>query len=216
MEASAPMNNANNDDDLGQRILDTALELAEYRGWEAVRLHDVAGALQIDLDTVRRYYPEKEALVEAWFDRADAAMLNASTDPELALLGPDARLHRLIMTWLEALAPHRRVTREMLWNKLEPGHLHVQIPAVLRISRTVQWLREAAGRRATFLWRALEETGLTSIYLTTFLSWLRDESPDAMNTERLLSRLLRMAQPMLTSPLFDPRLRRGPEQDFTD
>lgn len=182
-----------------KRILDTAMELAEHRHWEAVRLHDVAEALDVTLDDIRVHYREKEDLVEAWFDRADSAMLKSSTDPEFLELSVRKRLHRVIMTWLDTLAPHRRVTRQMILNKLEPGHLHVQIPAVMRISRTVQWFREAAQRDATFLRRAMEETALTSIYLTTFTRWMWDTSVNTEKTRRLLDKLLGLAEPFTCS-----------------
>ena len=94
------------------------------------------------------------------------------------------------MTWLGALAAHKRVTRQIIFGKMEPGHLHVQIPALLRVSRTVQWFREAAHRDATYLRRALEESALTSIYLITFFYWLQDDSESATRTAALLDRLL--------------------------
>ena len=127
-------------------------------------------------------------------------MLQRSTDPEFLELSLRERLHCVIMAWLDTLAAHRRVTREMILNKLEPGHLPVQIPAVLRISRTVQWFREAAQRDATFLRRAMEEAALTSIYLTTFTCWMWDTSQNAEKTRRLLDRLLRLAEPFACDP----------------
>jgi AcrR family transcriptional regulator len=173
-----------------QMILDTALRLAETRHWESLRLYEVAEAAGLGLNRIRVYYREKEDLVDAWFDRADEAMLAETEKPDFLSQSTRQRLHRLIMAWLNALGQHRRVTREMIINKLEPGHLHIQIPAVMRISRTVQWMREAAQRKQTFFCRALEETALTGIYLTTFTTWLWDSSRDAMKTRRLLERLL--------------------------
>lgn len=173
-----------------ERIVDAALALAATRPWEAVRLHAVAAALGLTLDDLRRHFREKEDLVDAWFDRADAAMLRDAATAEFLALPGRARLHRGVMTWLGALAPHRRATRQMLLGKLEPGHLHVQIPALLRVSRTVQWLREAAGRDAVYLHRAVEETALTTIFLLAVLRWLNDDTPDFMATRRLLDRLL--------------------------
>jgi ubiquinone biosynthesis protein COQ9 len=176
------------------RIVDTALALAEQRSWEAMRLYDVAVAVGITLDDIRHDFREKEDLVDAWFDRADQAMLKAAEQPEFLSLPTRQRLHRLIMTWLGALAPHRRVTRQMILGKLEPGHIHIQIPAILRISRTVQWMREAAHRDPVYLRRALEETGLTTIYLMTFCYWLQDDSPDSIRTRAFLERRLAMAE----------------------
>lgn len=181
-------------DATAERILDAAIELAEHSSWEAVRLHAVARHLNLTIADIHAHYREKEEIVEAWFDRADCAMLADAAQPGYAALDTRGRLQRSMLAWLDVLAPHRRVTREMLVNKLEPGHLHVQIPALLRISRTVQWMREAAGRESTFVWRALEETATTAIYLMTFTHWLVDESPNSERTRALLDDELKHAE----------------------
>ncbi len=176
------------------RIVDAAIAVAEEKSWEAMRLHDVAARLGITLDDLRKHVREKEDLVDAWFDRADAAMLHEGETAGFAALPSRERLHRLIMAWLDALAPHREVTRQMIAGKFEPGHLHIQIPGLMRVSRTVQWVREAAGRKATFLRRALEETALTTIYLATFFYWMRDASEGSARTRRFLERRLQFAE----------------------
>lgn len=177
-----------------ERLLDTALALAELHGWEQVRLHAVATAAGVSLNDVRRHYREKDALIDAWFDRADAAALDLAASGELDGLSPRERLFRLMMAWLAALAPHRRVTREMILAKLEPGHIHIQFPAVMRISRTVQWLREAAGLTDHGLARAVAETACTAIYLAAFTCWLNEADDAVPNTRRLLADLLGAAE----------------------
>jgi AcrR family transcriptional regulator len=155
-------------DPITDQILDTALELAERGSWETLRLQDVAAAAGLGLEDLRQRIGEKEDLTDLWFDRADRAMLLAAAASGMAALSERERIHALVMVWLDALAPHRKATREMILGKLEPGHIHIQVPAVMRVSRTVQWLREAAGLRDAWLRRALAETVLTGIYLTTF------------------------------------------------
>jgi hypothetical protein len=99
------------------------------------------------------------------------------------------------MHWLTALSPRRRVTRQMILGKLEPGHLHIQIPGLLRVSRTVQWMREAAQRdTASMMQRALEETATTSIYLMTFVHWMADDSPQSARTAAFLDQRLKEAE----------------------
>lgn len=176
------------------RILDAALDLAGRKSWEAVRLHDVAAELQMNLNEVRAEFREKEELTDAWFDRADAAMLQEAAVPGFPGLSPRERLHRLIMAWLMAQASQRRVTRQMICGKFEPGHIHYQYAGLLRVSRTVQWLREAAQRDAILPWRAIEETVLTTIYLTTFFYWMRDDSAQATRTSTFLDKLLSQAE----------------------
>ncbi len=181
-------------EELREAIVDAAVARGEREHWEAVRLHDVAADLGITLDDIRRHFREKEDLVDAWFDRADAAMLGAAAAESFAVLPTRERLQRLIMAWLDHLAPHRKVTREMILAKFEPGHLHIQIPALMRVSRTVQWVREGAARDATFVRRALEETALTTIYLATFFFWMSDASEGSARTRRFLERSLAGAE----------------------
>lgn len=162
------------------QILDAAIALAEETDWESVRLQDVARRLDCPLHALADHFREKEEVADAWFDRADRAMLRAAADPALASLPVEARLEHLLFCWLDAMHPHHRMTRQMILGKLEPGHLHVQLPSVLRISRTVQWLREAADCNAGGLRRALEETALTTLFVSSFMLWLRapDSGPD--------------------------------------
>jgi AcrR family transcriptional regulator len=176
---------------LRDRILDTALELAEASSWERLRLHRVAEALDITLDEVRQHFRQKDDLAEAWFDRADRSMLVAERSAGFLYQPLHVRLGQVIADWLAALAPHRRVTREMLACKLEPGHIHLQVPGILRVSRTVQWFREAACQDSTGLRRILDETALTAIYLAVFARWLFDDSANGVRSRQHLDTALR-------------------------
>lgn len=167
-------------------IVAAALARAEQTSWEEVRLHDIAAALAVTLNEVRAHFREKEDIVDAWFDRADAAMLEDAARPDYSALSARGRTERALLSWLAALASHRRVTRQMIANKLEPGHVHYRLNGLFRVSRTVQWMREAAGRKAVLPWRAIEEAVLTGIYLATFFCWMYDDSPDAARTRALL------------------------------
>ncbi len=173
-----------------EEILDTALRLAADGRWDAVRLHRVAEMLGVSLGEIYLHVRQKDDLAEALFDRADRAMLAVADEPEFRFLLPRERLHRVVMAWLDALAPYRALVREMLLYKLEPPHLHLQVLGVLRVSRTVQWFLEAAGRRSMGLRRGLEEVAFTSLYLATFAYWLRDGSKDAERTQQFLRRRL--------------------------
>ena len=178
---------------LEQAIVDTALSLAEDKGWESVRLYQVAEELDISLDEIRLHFREKEDIVDAWFDRADQAMLQTRETENFEHSSTSEKLHRLLIGWLAALHPHRRVTRQMIIGKLEPGHIHYQVKGLLRVSRTVQWLREAAGLSSTLPARAIEETALTALYLVTFVKWMFDESEDSQSTSRFLQDRLNSA-----------------------
>ena len=180
------------------RIVDAAIALAEVKNWEAIRLHQVASELGLSLDHIREEFREKDEIVDAWFDRADSAMLKDAAASDSSLLTRRERMHRAIMSWLDALSVHKQVTRQMILEKLEPGHVHIQFPALMRVSRTVQWMREAAGYDASFPRRAVEEVAHTSIYLTTFSYWMWDSSPRSERTRRFLEGQLRRADLLFT------------------
>lgn len=176
------------------QVLDAALELARDRHWEKVRLADVAARLGCGLHDIHAHYPDKEALVDAWWDRADSAMLSAPIDG----LDLAARVETLVLAWLETFAAHRETARQMLEVRLEPGHLHIQIPTLIRTSRTVQWLREAAGMHQPLPFRAIDETAMTTLFVATCLRWLR--SGDEETVRRMLRKGLELREQLTGSP----------------
>ena len=157
-------------------ILDKALQLGLERGWEELRLHDVAGALDIPLADIAQHFSQKDDLVDAWFDRADQHLLGVKAESDWLALPAERRIEEVIWRWFEVLAPYRRLTGQMLLYKLEPGHIHLQIGGVLRISRTVQWLMEAADLKARHWQRIRQEIALSTVFVSTFVHWLNDSS----------------------------------------
>lgn len=173
-----------------QQILDQALALASQSGWESLTLRQIAAALEISMAEVYPHYAQKDDLVEAWFDRADQALLEQVPNPTWDALPPKERIERAVFCWLDALTEHRELTGQMLLYKLEPGHIHLQLGGLLRISRTVQWFREAAGLKASHLHRITQELVLSSLYLATFAYWLRDSSEGQHKSRELFRRKL--------------------------
>ena len=176
------------------QIIDTTLTFASERAWEPLRLFDIAEALDVTLDDIRIHFREKDELIDAWFDRADQAMLERGTSTAFYDLDMRERLTDALFAWFSVLAPHRRVARQMMAHKLEIGHIHVQILGLFRVSRTVQWWRETARMDAADMWRAIEETVLTTIYLKTFAFWLFDSTKDSEMTRKFLGFQLRGAE----------------------
>ena len=173
------------------KILDAALELADACGWERLHLFDVAEHLNVGLESIAAHYREKDQLVEAWFDRADHALLSRAKGADLIPLDPAKRLEELLIAWFDCLASHRAVTGQMLLYKLEPGHVHLQLRGLLRVSRTVQWWREAAQRGSIHLHRIAEESLLSAAYLRCVLHWLRHPEEESAEFRAYLRRQLR-------------------------
>lgn len=170
-------------------ILATALTLAEQSSWEQLSLQQIAAALGISLADIYQHYRSKDELVDAWFDQADKAMLSAVITPELPA---SSRIEQALSCWLNALAPYHKVTGQMLLYKLEPGHIHLQLAGVLRISRTVQWLREAAQLTASGIARIGQEIALSSVFVAVVVYWLNDNSQAQQRSLTLLKHKLQL------------------------
>ena len=95
---------------LHNRIVDTAIDLAEQEGWEELRLRKVAERCGVPLTDVLSEFRDIDAVANAWFERALAAMLQP---PEPGFQGRPAgeRVHTVMMRWFDATAAHRRERR---------------------------------------------------------------------------------------------------------
>lgn len=194
--------------DLSERIVKAAIELAEDAGWENVRLYDVAARLGVPLAEVAGLYRDLDAVANAWFGRARAAML-APPPPEFEQLPPRERLEMLMLRWFDALAPHREVTAQMLAVKMWPFHPHHWVPMIFELSRTILWLRDAAILDAEPPRRQIEEVALSGLFLATLAVWTRDETVGQERTRRFLERRLNTADQIMAR-VFE---RRGSRRD---
>lgn len=182
---------------LADRIVDATLDRAEQVGWSCVRLHDVADGLGVTLADVRGHYRDLDAVADAWFRRADVAMLRKRDDHRFALLSARERLSAVITCWLDTQSGHRNIVGEMLAAKLYPGHPHHNLALVFALSRTVQWVREAAHLDAGGRRRQVEEIGLTALLASVVMFWLRDDSDGQIATREFLGRLLSRADSVM-------------------
>ena len=82
-------------------------------------------------------------MADAWFQGAWEAML--ATPPEgFTDLPVEERLYLLLCRCLTLWPPRHRVTGEMLKEKIYLSHPHHWVPLIFNLSRTIQWLRDAA------------------------------------------------------------------------
>lgn len=174
------------------RILDAALEMAcKQDNWYDLSLIELAKYCDTSINNIRHYFPDTNAISNAWFSRALDSMLSA--EPEsFEELPVKERLEFIIWRWFEALSPYHRVTAQMLGSKLHLPHIHHWVPMAFDLSRLVQFWREMAGLHAGGRRRQIEEIVLTGIFLATLRAWCRDDSLKQSQTHsQLLTHLAR-------------------------
>jgi AcrR family transcriptional regulator len=173
-------------------VVEAALAIAAEAGWEQVRLHAIAARTGRSLPEIGRHFRDVDAIANAWFAQARQALL-AVTAEELAGLPADERLALAFGRWLDHLAAHRAVARQILRYKLHPPHLHHWVPLVFDLSRLVHDLLDAARVAGAGRLRQAQEVGLTLIVLASVRDWLRDGSPGQERSKRRLARRLACA-----------------------
>lgn len=189
------------------QILKAALELAEIEGWNHWVLGSLADHMGVAVNDIRKHFTDPNAISDAWFASALDAML-AKPPEDFADWPVKERLAFLMERWFDTLAPHRRVTAEMLAAKLHLPHIHHWGPAVFHLSRQIQLMRDAALLRREGRRREIEEIGLTALFLFTLAVWCRDSSQGQARTRRRLTRWLNRADKVMAC-LYGKRANRG-------
>lgn len=154
--------------DLYERIVDAAIDIAEDEGRTDVRLADVANVLGVTRVDVAGQHRDLDAVANACFGRA-----------------------RLMLRWFDAPALHGEVTAQMLAVKMWPFHPHHWVPKIFELSRSILWLRDAAGLHARPPRRQVEETALSGLFLATLAVWTQDATVDQERIRRFLQNRLR-------------------------
>jgi len=188
---------------LAERVVDVTLALAGEAGWEGVRLRVVADRCGVPLAEILDHYRDLDGVADAWFRRAWAAML-APQRAGFDALPARERLYLVLTRWFDALAPHRETSVEMIRAKIYPSHPHHWVPLIFNLSRTIHWLRDAAGLDASGRRRQVEEVGLTLLFLATLRVWADDDSDGQERTRAFLRRRLDGADALM-SRLFGGR-----------
>jgi len=172
-----------------ERLYATAIRLIAQRGYEATTLRDIAGAADVSVGLVYRYFPGKQAIIIAFYEE-----LTADYSRRAAAMEPGRWRERFIFalnTSLHVLRPHRvalRALSPILVGDPDEG----VFAAGLAFSRQrVQRVFEDAVTRASDAPNAplAEALGrlLYLIHLSVLLWWLLDGSPKQRATTTLVT-----------------------------
>jgi AcrR family transcriptional regulator len=176
----------------GVRILDSALALFRQDGFDNATMRDIAEKVGVATGAAYYYYPSKDAIVMAFYERSCAEM---QPRIELALeqvTGLEARLRALIQVKFEYFAPNRSVLRALLRNGADPRHpvspFNPQTKAIRDID--LAWFRRILVDGGVRIPRDLEPhlpRVLWFFQMGVIYFWVIDESKDQAGTAQLLA-----------------------------
>jgi AcrR family transcriptional regulator len=177
--------------DRPQHVIKTALSLAAAGRWSLVSLGEIAESADIPIAELHAMYPSKMAILKAYFDSVDAAVLEtkfAFDEKD----GPRDRLFDVLMRRFDTLAENRDAVIGILRAlRCDPIAALCLAPG---LAGSMRWMLEAAGVRAVGLNGRLIVKGLAAVWLATLQVWQGDESEDMSRTMAALDRNLRRAE----------------------
>src|SRR6202167_1744161 len=112
MSSSKPTAKA---EDTSLRILTAALSLFRDEGFDSATMRDIAAKAGVAAGAAYYYYPSKDAIVMAFYERSCEEM-QPQLEAALQAAGLEKRLRELIRVKLEYFAPNRGVLRALLRN----------------------------------------------------------------------------------------------------
>ena len=166
-------------------VIDAALELAHRDGWSKVRMMHLALRLDVPIAEILKQFRDMDAIADSWFERM-ALVLGQPASEDFKAKSPPERLFDVMIRWFEAFEPHRKVSADMIAEKLYPSHPHHWVPLVFSLSRLVHLFLDAALINSHGRQRQVEELGVSILILSTLRVWCRDQSEDQRSTRKHL------------------------------
>jgi pyoverdine/dityrosine biosynthesis protein Dit1 len=184
------------------RVLEAALAVFAERGYEATTFKHIAAEAGMSLGLACRYFPVKEMLALALYDRLAEQL--ESWAPEMPEGTVAARFEATVQAKLALLEPHRRVLGSLVARALDPeARESVLGPASAVVRSKVSGVFAVAVRGATDAPPPSEAGRLArtlyGLHLGLVLLWTQDRSPGGSATRdavKLLGELLTTFGPM--------------------
>lgn len=198
-------------EDARELILDTAIRLFRERGLDATTMRQVAAEAGVALGLAYYYFPAKEAVVLAYYDRVQREHRELVRE-RLASAGKLAeRLALLLHTKIDILAEDRKLMGALFRYTGDPEHplsFLGRATAPVRAECRALFAEALEGERLPDDLREVLPTALWALHMGILLFYLYDSSSEARRTRRLIDgavaltvRFLSLAKTPLLRPV---------------
>jgi AcrR family transcriptional regulator len=180
--------------DIPDHVIDTAMKLAADGRWRDLSLAEIAEAAKLPISKVYPVYASRQAILDAFVRRIDAAVL-AETDSEDPEGSARDRLFDVLMRRFDALDPYKDAVATVAFDQARDPL--AALASACQLRRSMALMLEAAGLASGGPRGVLRIKGVALIYLTALRVWLRDESEDKARTMAALDKQLRRAEALV-------------------
>ena len=180
-------------------IVETALRLFRERGFDATTMRAVAAEAGVSVGNAYYYFDSKEALIQAYYDRAQAEHEAACRELLATEEAFAARLEGVLREWVRVSEPYHEFAVKFFKHAAEPTNPLSPFSAQSSPAREAavaiyrQVVEGSRDRMDTELRAELPEL-LWLVSMGTVLFWVHDTSPGCARTYRLIE---------VTVPLID-------------
>jgi AcrR family transcriptional regulator len=172
-----------------RKILDAALDLFREEGFEQTTMRAIAVRAGVATGAAYYYFPSKDAIVLAFYERACADMQPGIAEALESAKGLEARLRELIRAKLDSFASYRGVLRALLRNGADPKHPISPFSPETKAIRDADLVWFAKALDGVRIPRDLEPelpAVLWMLQMGVIYFWVTDDSPSQSRTTRLL------------------------------
>ncbi|HET9050271.1 MAG TPA: TetR family transcriptional regulator [Candidatus Dormibacteraeota bacterium] len=171
-----------------QRILDVALDLFRTQGYESTTMRAIAEAAGVAVGNTYYYFPSKDHLVQAFYERMHVERVTRSREELHATHDLRGRLRGAMRARLEVLRPYHAVSGTLFRTAADPRNPLSPFSAQSGPTRRacVEFWREVIAGSDARLPRDVRTSlpHLLWLYeLGIVLFWLHDASPDQRRTQ---------------------------------
>ena len=183
---------------------------AAFDGWSDDALAMAANELGVPAERARLAFKEGPvAMIDAWFDAVDKAMLDAFPPERIAEMKIRERIRDLLLFRFDHIRPHREALRRALSILAMPQNA----PAAARLAwRSADRIWRVAGDTATDFNHYSKRAILTGVYGSTTFVFLDDDSPELADTRAFLNRRI---DDVMRFEKFKARWRGGADRRFS-
>ena len=181
-------------DEVRDRLVEAAMELAAEKDWREISLAEIARHAGVSLAEARAVIACRGDVLRVLRKRIDEALL-ASLEKEPPQGEPIDRLFDIIMRRLELLAPYRAAVRRLL---AQPVSILAECPLLAPGALLSQrWMLAAAELEKPGVEGCVNTLGLELVWLKTLRAWVDDDDPGLSRTMAMLDGELRRGEKWL-------------------
>ena len=191
-----------------EKILEAALRLFRRRGFEKTTMRDVAKAAGLAVGAAYYYFPSKDALVLAYYDRTQEAHSALAHEGMKRAHGAGERLRVVLHTKFDTIERDRKLLSALFRSVGDPtSDVSIFAAKTRRVrDESIALFREALAPEK--LPREIEDPivlAFWSLSMGLMLYFIHDDSPQHRKTRALIDRSVEIFAPMLPmAPMLAP------------